>query len=233
MARGTGSSEWISISDMMAGLMMVFMLIAIGFMWQIEEEKDAIAQIAVAYDRSKLTLNQALVGEFEPDLQRWGAEILDDNTVRFKEPDILFAVNSASLKDGFRAVLKDFFPRYVSILLRDEFREDVAEIRIEGHTSSDWVGASSRAESYVKNARLSQDRSFSVLDYVFNMSAREDVEREWLVAVLRANGLSFAKPVLNPDGSENSERSRRVEFRVLTKTEDKIYRILQQSRSDV
>jgi outer membrane protein OmpA-like peptidoglycan-associated protein len=71
-----------------------------------------------------------------------------------------------------------------------------------------------------------------VLDYVFNMSAKENVERDWLVAVLRANGLSFANPVLNADGSEDSERSRRVEFRVLTKTEDKIYRILQKSRSD-
>lgn len=232
MARAGGSNEWISITDMMAGLMMVFMLIAIGFMWQVEEEKDAISQIAVAYDRSKTKLNEALVDEFKTDLPRWGAEILADNTVRFKEPEILFAVNSASIKDGFQEILRDFFPRYVEILSREEFREDVAEIRIEGHTSSDWGGASTREEAYIKNARLSQDRSFSVLDYVFNMSAKENVERDWLVAVLRANGLSFANPVLNADGSEDSERSRRVEFRVLTKTEDKIYRILQKSRSD-
>lgn len=232
MARGGGSNEWISITDMMAGLMMVFMLIAIGFMWQVEEEKDAISQIAVAYDRSKTKLNEALVDEFKTDLPRWGAEILADNTVRFKEPEILFAVNSASIKNGFQDILRDFFPRYVEILSRDEFREDVSEIRIEGHTSSDWGGAATREEAYIKNARLSQDRSFSVLDYVFNMSAKENVERDWLVAVLRANGLSFANPVLNADGSEDSERSRRVEFRVLTKTEDKIYRILQKSRSD-
>lgn len=232
MARGGGSNEWISITDMMAGLMMVFMLIAIGFMWQVEEEKDAISQIAVAYDRSKTKLNEALVDEFKADLPRWGAEILADNTVRFKEPEILFAVNSASIKNGFQDILRDFFPRYVEILSREEFREDVSEIRIEGHTSSDWGGAATREEAYIKNARLSQDRSFSVLDYVFNMSAKENVERDWLVAVLRANGLSFANPVLNADGSEDSERSRRVEFRVLTKTEDKIYRILQKSRSD-
>lgn len=228
----SGSDEWKSITDMMAGLMMVFMLIAIGFMWQTEEEKDAIAQIAVAYDRSKTKLNEALVDEFKTDLPRWGAEILADNTVRFKEPEILFAVNSAAIKDGFQEILQDFFPRYVEILSREEFREDVAEIRIEGHTSSDWDGAETRKEAYIKNARLSQDRSFSVLDYVFNMAAQEDVESEWLVAVLRANGLSFANPVLHTDGSEDNERSRRVEFRVLTKTEDKIYRILQQSRSD-
>lgn len=232
MARGGDTSEWISITDMMAGLMMVFMLIAIGFMWQTEQEKDAIAQIAVAYDRSKTKLNEALVDEFAADLPRWGAEILADNTVRFREPEILFAVNSSSIKDGFQEILKDFFPRYVEILSRQEFREDVAEIRIEGHTSSDWDGASTREEAYIKNARLSQDRSFSVLDYVFNMSAKENVERDWLVAVLRANGLSFADPIFNADGTEDSERSRRVEFRVLTKTEDKIYRILQQSRSD-
>lgn len=232
MARSGGSNEWISITDMMAGLMMVFMLIAIGFMWEAEEEKDAIAQIAVAYDRSKTKLNEALRDEFREELPRWGAEILADNTVRFKDPDILFDVNSASIKEGFRNVLKDFFPRYIAILSREDFREDVAEIRIEGHTSSDWGGASSREEAYIKNARLSQNRSFSVLDYVFNLFTQKETEQDWLVTVLRANGLSFARLILKTDGSEDSERSRRVEFRVLTKTEDKIYRILQQSRGD-
>jgi len=228
MARG-GDNEWMSISDMMAGLMMVFMLMAIGFMWQTQQEKQAISDIAVAYDESRTALNRALIAEFSSDLPRWDAEILPDNTVRFREPDVLFDVNSATIKTGFQAILDDFFPRYIAILAREEFQSEVAEIRIEGHTSSDWQGASDPGEVYIKNAKLSQDRSFSVLDYVFKLQSDQRESRDWLVSVLRANGLSYAVPVLQENGLEDTERSRRVEFRVLTRTEDKIYRILQQA----
>ncbi|MEM9602663.1 MAG: hypothetical protein AAGA11_07355 [Pseudomonadota bacterium] len=228
MARRS-DSEWVSITDMMAGLMMVFMLIAIGFMWQVQQEKNAISEIAVAYDESRTALNRALIEEFADDLPRWDAEILPDNTVRFREPDVLFDVNSASIKPAFRTILDDFFPRYIGILERPAFQTEVSEIRIEGHTSSDWQGASDPGEVYIKNAKLSQDRSFSVLDYVFSLQAETGGTRDWLVSVLRANGLSYAVPVLHADGREDSERSRRVEFRVLTRTEDKIYRILQQA----
>lgn len=225
----SSNSEWISITDMMTGLMMVFMMIAIGFMWQIQQENDAMSEIAIAYDESRTALNRALIDEFAEDLPRWDAEILADNTVRFREPDVLFDVNSASIKPAFRTILSDFFPRYIGILERPEFRPEVSEIRIEGHTSSDWQGASDQEEAFINNAKLSQDRSFSVLGYVFGLQAESSGTRDWLVTVLRANGLSYAVPVLHADGQEDSERSRRVEFRVLTRTEDKIYRILQQA----
>lgn len=224
------NSEWISISDMMAGLMMVFMLISITFMLQTEYEKKAMADVALAYEKSKLDLNRALLEEFEDDLTRWGAEILPDTTFRFREPEVLFAVNSADIKAQFKTILDDFFPRYISILTRPEFYQDIEEIRIEGHTSSDWKGTQDRAVAYINNAELSQERSFSVLDYVFNMD-ESNAERAWLVRVLRANGLSFAKPIFDAEQREDQERSRRVEFRVITKTEERIYEILQKARS--
>ena len=79
--RRSNSNEWISISDMMAGLMMIFLLIAIAFMYQTDQEKKAIADIAVEFERSRNDLNQALRDEFRDDLPVWGAEILDDNTL--------------------------------------------------------------------------------------------------------------------------------------------------------
>ena len=48
---------------------------------------------------------------------------------------------------------------------------------------------------------------------------------EWLIKLLRANGVSFANPVFK-NGVENVEQSRRVEFRVITKVESKIADIL-------
>ena len=114
--------EWMSISDLMAGLMMVFMFIAIVFMITTEREKNAMKEIALTYERSKTALRAELVNEFEKDLDQWGAEILDDGTFRFKEPDVLFARSSSEINSKFKAILDDFFPRYVGILTSDQFK---------------------------------------------------------------------------------------------------------------
>jgi outer membrane protein OmpA-like peptidoglycan-associated protein len=228
--KGQRSDEWISISDMMAGLMMIFLLIAVAFMYQTDQERKAMADIAVEFERSRDDLNQALRDEFRADLPVWGAEILDDNTFRFNEPQVLFARNSAEINDKFKVILSDFFPRYLAILSRDEFRSEIDEVRVEGHTSSDWRGASNSETAYIKNARLSQNRSFSVLDYIHAMPA-SDPHRSWLQKVLRANGVSSAKPIVTSAGVEDVNRSRRVEFRVITKTEERIFRILREAEN--
>lgn len=228
--KGQRSDEWISISDMMAGLMMIFLLIAVAFMYQTDQERKAMADIAVEFERSRDDLNQALRDEFRDDLPVWGAEILDDNTFRFNEPQVLFARNSAEINDKFKEILSDFFPRYLAILSRDQFRYEIDEVRVEGHTSSDWRGASNRETAYIKNARLSQNRSFSVLDYIHAMPA-SDPHRDWLQKVLRANGVSSAKPIVTAAGVEDVNRSRRVEFRVITKTEERIFRILREAEN--
>jgi len=222
------TNQWLSISDMMSGLMLVFLFVSIGYMQEIEEEKEKIKSIAVAYNQGKIALNNALKEEFSKDLDRWNAEILDNNTIRFKSPEILFETGKSDIKDKFKFILDDFFPRYISILTDKRFKDDIEEIRIEGHTSSTWGNAVSRNDRYIHNAKLSQDRAFQVLNYCINL---DDVQSkfDWLIKLLRANGVSFAKPIIE-NGVENEELSRRVEFRVITKTEDKIYKIIEASK---
>ena len=61
----------------------------------------------------------------------------------------------------------DFFPRYVAVLSSAEWRDEISEIRIEGHTSSEWEGQTAGDEKYINNAELSQKRSYQVLNYVY------------------------------------------------------------------
>ena len=220
--------EWLSISDMMAGLMMVFLFIAIVFMQQIGRDKDSLVKIASTYANTKSKLNTALHDEFDKDLIAWGAEILPDNTVRFKEPNVLFNMNSLKIKDSFKKILTDFFPRYLGILTSNEFRNDIIELRVEGHTSSKWKDNSSLEAAYLGNAYISQGRAFSVLDYLFRLKSTE-IHQPWLIQVFRANGLSFAKRILT-DEKEDRRKSRRVEFRVITNTEARIEEILRKSQ---
>ena len=223
-------AHWISVSDLMAGLMMIFMFIAIVFMLKTEQETEKIREIALTYSKYQQSLYTELKKQFKDDLPKWGAKLLPDNTIRFTEPDILFERSSDKINEQFSLILDDFFPRYISILNSDKFRENIDEIRIEGHTSSLWQAESSLQESYLHNARLSQARSLSVLSYVFQLESFSDETRNWMIEFLRANGLSYAKRIKNASDEEDFERSRRVEFRVITKSEEKIYQIVESFR---
>jgi outer membrane protein OmpA-like peptidoglycan-associated protein len=205
--------HWIPLSDLMTGLMMMFMLVAIIFMVKVESEASKVKDIALIYDDIKIQLYHDLYMEFEKNLPDWGAEISRDLTLRFKEPNVLFDTGKDVLKPRFIEILNDFFPRYIRILSSDKYRSSIEEIRIEGHTSSVWNKSTSKNEAYFLNMALSQSRTRSVLEYVFMLPQVQE-QQPWLKKHLTANGLSSSKPIYHMDGTEDKESSQRVEFRV-------------------
>ena len=111
------------------------------------------------------------------------------------------------------------------------------EIRIEGHTDSDWLiddscpalssGAPSRNCGYYKNMQLSQERARNVLMYCMDMMQNQE-ENGWLIKVFTANGMSYSH-LICPEGKaecqageEDKQSSRRVEFRVRTDAEEQL-----------
>lgn len=223
------ADEWIPLSDLMTGLMMFFMLLAMAFMIKVEADSEKIKRVAILYDELRSDLYNDLDAEFRKDLGRWGAELDADLTVRFKEPDVLFDTGSAVLKAKFTAVLNDFFPRYVSILTSDKYRNSVTEIRVEGHTSSTWGNGAATEDAYFKNMELSQSRTRSTLQYVLQLPQVRK-EQSWLRLYLTANGLSSSKLITGTDGKENPARSQRVEFKIRTDADARIATILEVAR---
>ena len=222
------NNEWMSISDMMAGLMMIFLFIAIAFMIEVQSEQDTIKEIAMTYRKSQTSLNQDLHKEFEKDLERWGAEITQDNIFRFKSPEVLFKTGSSEISQDFKEIINDFFPRYLKILTSQDYLKEIDEIRVEGHTSNIWNTHSTQDTIYLKNMSLSQDRANSVLTYCYKfIYEKSPLEAIWLEKKFRANGMAFANPVFHDDGKNNNIKSQRVEFRVLTKAQEKIYKIIE------
>jgi outer membrane protein OmpA-like peptidoglycan-associated protein len=219
-------AHWIPLSDLMTGLMVIFLLIAVMYMMKVEADADRIKTVAIAYSEIRDALYEDLRAAFKDDLGPWKAQILKtDLTIRFNEPEILFANGSSELK----AILSDFFPRYVRILTSPKYRDSISEIRIEGHTSSDWIGQTSPQDAYVHNMELSQARTRTALGYLLTLPAVAN-DRAWLTRYLTANGLSSSRPILKADHTEDADRSRRVEFRVRTDAETRIAKILEISR---
>ena len=223
VSQASKEEHWISISDLMSGLMVIFLFIAISYMKDIVIENNRMEQIAVTWNETQETLYLDLYNEFKDDLPRWKAT-LDKQTlsVRFHEPSVLFDSGEDQLKDSFKSILEDFFPRYINVL--QNFKGDIDEVRIEGHTSSEWYGAKDELDAYFRNMKLSQDRTRAVLSYCVNILPLEG-EKQWAITTITANGLSSSKPVI-VGNEEDYYLSRRVEFRVKTKAEEKIVKIL-------
>ncbi len=213
--------HWMSISDLMSGLMIVFMLIAVAYMVEVDHQRQQQNEVIEEYAVVKHNIYVELYNEFEGDLPRWNAE-LDEKTlaITFKEPDVLFATGSDVLNTQFKSVLDDFLPRYIKVLSQDKYRDNVEEIRIEGHTDPNWKGARTRQEEYEQNMNLSQLRTQAVLKYAIEMPALQQ-DLEWMISHITANGLSSSHPVIR-NGVVDNDRSRRVEFRVRTNADEKL-----------
>lgn len=231
-----GEDQWISISDLMAGLMVLFIFIAITFMKdiiidknQIEEVKDQMEEVAMTFENTQERIYKKLLIEFRNDLPSWKASIDQPTlTISFQEPSVLFDSHSSKIKPNFKLILRDFFPRYLKVL--DEFRASIEEVRIEGHTSSDWKGAVTQDEAYFKNMELSQDRTRAVLEFALKETMIKPY-KTWAKETITAIGLSSSK-LISVKGKENRLQSRRVDFRVRTNAEVQIRRILKVDKVD-
>jgi|SRR5271165_3977851 len=223
-------THWIPLSDLMTGLMVMFLLIAVIYMMRVEADAYQIRQVAIVYTEIKEALFEDLRAEFKDDLPKWNAQIIkEDLAIRFTEPEVLFAPGSSELKPEFREILSDFFPRYVRILTSVKYRESINEVRIEGHTSSDWSSVTTPDDAYFRNMELSQARTRSTLTYALSLQEVND-QRDWLRRYLTANGLSSSRPIADANGAEDAARSRRVEFKVRTDAETRIAKILEVSK---
>ena len=243
----------LSLGDLMAGLLLIFVLLLSFLMLNLTEQEDRLLEIVKTYMKLRENLYLDLKKEFENDLEKWEA-VLDREriSVRFKEPEVLFEPGKAEVRPLFQGILDDFSPRYVRILRDPKYINDLAEIRIEGHTSSEWSKEASQDKAYILNMELSQDRTRSVLQYVLQIP-EISAKKEWLKQYLTANGLSSSKlikliafsnmikdrgesvhkatttwgTIKTHSSKEDPEESRRVEFRVRTNAEKQLDKLLE------
>ena len=226
------SKEWISISDMMTGLMMIFLFISVLYMDQIQKKVEDAKKISQQYVIKKESIIKKLKEEFKEDFEKWDAKIIEEFLIiRFLSPDVMFKKENSLIKDKFKVILNDFCPRYFQTLY--EFKEGIEEIRIEGHTSSEWTGASEK-EAYFNNMKLSQDRTRSVLQYCTTIKNLDKDLYDWTIKKITANGLSSSRPVPECESIDTfrcRDLNRRVEFRIQVNESDVLYDIIKKFKN--
>ncbi len=210
----------LSISDMMSALCAIFVLLCIGIILQLK-------QISEHYVRTKYTLYDELNKEFYADLKNWNAEIDSENlSIRFKDPDVLFVMNQSVLRNSYKQILDDFFPRLLKVV--SNYENLIEEIRIEGHSSEAIerikAGRITERQDYEEGMELSQARTRSVLSYCLN-DTKYPKENEWIRSKIIAIGYSKSHPV-KVNGKIDWNASRRVEFRIKLNSDSEIQKYL-------
>lgn len=153
------NNVWLSVSDLMTGLMIIFLFVAIAYMIRVDSNQSVLTE----YVETKQSLHAKLVQEFEGDTARWQMAIGKDLSMKFNNPQVLFATGSYQLTPTFCEIIDEFIPRYLSILLEDSLANKIKEIRIEGHTD-DVPAPQFGTDPFLANIKLSQLRSYSVLE---------------------------------------------------------------------
>lgn len=245
----SGRSYWQSYSDMMAALLLVFILIMSSVLLhstklydeKIEEQKNAQEeidrQLALVEEKNKQLEEQSVIMEEQQKqldkiigvkaqiIEQLSDIFSNSNLTAAVDPttgsimldaSILYDLNKSELKENGKMFLNEFLPLYFSVLLSDEVIPYISEIIIEGHTDS--------SGTYMANLKLSQDRALSVSQYCIE-SYGKNVSPETLSEMekmIEATGRSYNDLIYNEDGTENSDASRRVEFKFRLKDDEMI-----------
>lgn len=211
----TDSSFWISTGDLMAGILFIFVLLFIVQLLSVQSQLETKEKIIEELATVKNKIIENLSGEFKEDNLKIKINP-KDGSIELDEK-ILFDNNKSDLKPQGKAYLKEFIPKYVKLILGDkQIREHIDVILIEGHT--DDIG------SYFYNLELSQKRSYSVVNYIFNQM--EDFEyKDLLKKYITANGRSYVNLKYKENGKVDRDKSRRVEFQFKLKNDEALEKV--------
>lgn len=123
--------------------------------------------------------------------------------------EVLFDANKDTVKNP--KFLTEFCSAWLDALHSSGL--DLSDLKIEGHASSEGPKASNSEEAYLFNLDLSQRRAKNALDLCLR-GLNEPTTQSWAQQHLAAIGYSSARLILNPDGTEDRDASRRVMFSV-------------------
>lgn len=123
--------------------------------------------------------------------------------------NILFDQNSYILKEDAKKELSNTLKKYLNTLLGDkEMKKYIESITIEGHTNSDGT--------YLSNLSLSQQRAHAVMQFLYDSNI---IDKNLLSTYVNSSGRSSSDLILDKNGVEDKDASRRIEIKFTIKNE--------------
>lgn len=203
-----GNIFWITMTDLMTGLVLVFIILFFYtyLTGHVEKIQSELAQENASKSLQETLKKQDIEATIDP----------ISGVVKISDLE-LFDVNSYKLSPKGKAYLDKFAPAYLDSIFSDEYLDkNIDKIIIQGHTDSQtFTGKFSDDEQYMKNMELSLNRAYEVANYMTNTPYNK-ANGNRLRKMIIVEGASFSNPVM-VDGKEDFAKSRRVELKLVMK----------------
>lgn len=196
--KSTKTNYWISYSDLIAGLLFVFLAIIVVSNLQYKNKIEVIGQsielrkniaIRLIKEFQRKKIDYITVDEVTGDI-----EIIEETN------PIWFEFDKSELLPKGQLKLKEFIPIYLNVLFDENITKNKLErILIEGHASFEYV----KFDQYLYNLRLSGERAHEVGKFILenNFATYETKLKKHLVTL----GRSYADAKFPPIKLENGK----------------------------
>ena len=252
------TTYWMSYSDMMAALLLTFVLIIAFTMLQsrlqydekqkeLEEKKEMLSlqEQELEEQRQLVEEQQAVMTAQQEQLDKLigvRGDLVQALKNEFETTDLSVTVdsqtgaitfNSSILFEYNKYDLKDEGKTFLDEFLPRYFNVLLSE-EYRTYVSEIIIeGHTDTNGDYLYNLGLSQKRALSVASYCLDENNIFDASKvDMLRNVVTANGKSFSDPILNDDGTINMDASRRVEFKFRLKDQEMIEQMKQMLSED-
>ncbi|MEJ7611174.1 MAG: hypothetical protein WKF88_08365 [Ferruginibacter sp.] len=212
--------NYIAFSDIMTCLMIIFLFVAISYIMEVFSTN-------FIKDEMYNTITEKMINELEKNNVKLGKDL----SLKFfnndkNNKDVLFETGAEEMTENFKTKISEIWPLYQNIITQDTFLNYISEIRIEGHTDT-LPPKNSISNSYEYNLNLSSLRAQQVLKFIKDQPSYlslDGTKKSRLQYLLTANGMSYSRALndsnevayLSNSKSINQDKSRRVEFRIVT-----------------
>lgn len=177
-------------------------------MWILKLNKDAsIAQVSTNAGSFYTKLCQL----YKKEIANKKISIKKDLTIEFKDKSLLFNAGAYKLTKKQKIFLDSFSKKLLTFLHKNQ--EFIKTVEVNGHTSSEW-GTSRFTDKYLNNEKLSFNRSYEVLSYIFKTATK--AKQIWLSKMLKGSGHNYQQSI-RFNGIESKKKSRRVSFKIVLK----------------
>lgn len=199
-----GESYSISISDLMAALLTIFILALTYYMLNFSQ---ATAQIMDNEDK-----RTEILETLERELLRHGVKVEIDikhGVLRLPE-GILFDKGQADIKPNGIQVMGILAPALRTILQDPKYQGSIETIFIEGHTDSDPI----RSGRFPSNWELSTQRAINTWNKMLEIEpALESPKNTINQPIFSVSGYADRRPVAQGDTEEDKQKNRRIDLR--------------------
>ena len=159
-----GNPYWISFSDIMAGILVIFILAVVFLILQLSQRQELVDR-AITEIQSINQIRETMLVEIKEELERRGIRVLisEDKTIlRLPEDLLAFETLQYEIPEDRKTTVAEIGEVILSAVTRDERFKHIDTIFVEGHTDS---RRAARFMSGLGNWGLSTARAISVWKY--------------------------------------------------------------------